>query len=81
MPHPLRLQAGGQVVYSIPVIIFQDDVSANRSKQWNKHHVIYLSNAALPRKAMNHESNVRFVGSSPHANPLEMMACIKEMCE
>lgn len=81
MPHPLRQQAAGRKVYSVPLIIFQDDVSANRTKQWNKHHVVYVSNAALPRKELNRASNVKFVGSSPHAKPLEMMGCVMQMCE
>ncbi|CAE6511279.1 unnamed protein product [Rhizoctonia solani] len=78
--HPMRSIAAGRAVYSVPLIVFQDDVSANRSKQWNKHHVIYISNASLPRKEMNREVNVRFIGSSPHAKPLEMMACVISMC-
>ena len=49
MPHPLHAKADGQMVYTVPVIIFMDDASANISKQWNKHIVVYLSNAGLPR--------------------------------
>ncbi|KAG9120870.1 hypothetical protein FRC07_003415 [Ceratobasidium sp. 392] len=59
----------------------KDDVSANRTKQWNKHHVIYSSNAALPRKELNKPRNIRFVGSSPYSKPLEMMRCVRNMCE
>jgi hypothetical protein len=81
LPHPLRRIANGRPVYSVPLIIFQDDVSANRSKQWNKHYVIYMSNAALPRKEMNKKVNIKFVGSSPHAQPLDMMGCVMQMCE
>ncbi|KAG9088201.1 hypothetical protein FRC07_012637, partial [Ceratobasidium sp. 392] len=81
MPHPLRQQAAGREVYSEPLIVFQDDVSANRTKQWNKHHVVYASNAALPREELNKASNVKFVCSSPHAQPLEMMRCMMQMCE
>ncbi|KAG8725158.1 hypothetical protein FRC09_007147 [Ceratobasidium sp. 395] len=81
MPHPLRRQADGREVYSVPLIVFQDDVSANRTKQWNKHHVVYASNAALPREELNRASNVKFVCSSPHAQPLEMMGCVMQMCE
>ncbi|KAB5589914.1 Glutamate receptor 3,4 [Ceratobasidium theobromae] len=81
MPHPLCVQANSRIVYSIPLIIFQDDVSANRSKQWNKHHVIYMSNGALPRKELNKPANIKFVGSSPTAAPLDMMECVKQMCE
>jgi hypothetical protein len=48
MPHLLCAKANGQMVYTVPVIIFMDDASANVSKQWNKHIVVYLSNAGLP---------------------------------
>ena len=66
------------MVYSVPLIIFMDDVSRNISKQWNKHHAIYMSNANLPRKMLEKEFCVRFVTSSPHAVPMELMRAMKE---
>ncbi|KAF8546401.1 hypothetical protein OG21DRAFT_1427122 [Imleria badia] len=48
MPNSLREKSGGQMVYTVPLIVFMDDVSGNISKQWNKHHVIYVSNGLLP---------------------------------
>ena len=74
MPSPLRKKANRCMVYSVPLIIFMDDVSGNISKQWNKHHVIYMSNANLSRKMIKKEFCVRFVVSSPHAAPMELMA-------
>lgn len=73
MPNPLRTKSGGRLVLTVPLIIFMDDVSANVSKQWNKHHVIYMSNASMPREMLEKEFCVRFVSSSPHAAPLELM--------
>jgi len=73
MPHPLRAVAGERMVYSIPLVIFIDDVSGNRSKQWNKHFSCYMSNGALPRTKLESEFHVRFVATSPHATPLEIM--------
>lgn len=73
MPHPLCDVAKGRMVYSIPLIIFEDDVSGNRSKQWNKHYSCYMSNGALPRTKLDNEFHVRFVATSPHATPLEIM--------
>ncbi|KAF8256788.1 hypothetical protein EI94DRAFT_1849401 [Lactarius quietus] len=64
MPHPLRAKADGRMVYTVPVIIFMDDASANISKQWNKHIVVYLSNAGLPREMLDKEFCTRFVTSS-----------------
>ncbi|KAG1722393.1 uncharacterized protein EDB91DRAFT_1240223 [Suillus paluster] len=43
------------MVYTIPLIIFMDDMSGNISKQWNKHHTIYMSNANLPREMLEKE--------------------------
>jgi hypothetical protein len=79
LPHPLRLKAHGRPVYSIPFIVFQDDVSGARTKQYNKHNVCYMSNAALPRTELNKTSNIRFVGSSTTCAPLEMMEGLTTM--
>ncbi|KAH9015519.1 hypothetical protein EDB85DRAFT_2076338 [Lactarius pseudohatsudake] len=53
------------MVYTVPVILFMDDASANISKQWNKHIVVYLSNAGLPREMLDKEFCIKFVTSSP----------------
>lgn len=66
------------MVYTVPLIIFMDDVSGNISKQWNKHHTIYMSNANLPREMLEKEFFVRFVTSSPHAAPMELMRAMKD---
>lgn len=78
MPNPLREKSGGRMVLTVPLIIFMDDVSGNISKQWNKHHVVYMSNALMPREMLENEFCVRFVSSSPHAAPLELMRGVKE---
>lgn len=77
-PNPLREKFNGRMVYAVPLIIFMDDVSGNVSKQWNKHHAIYMSNANLPREMLEKEFFVRFVTSSPHAAPMELMRAMKE---
>ncbi|KAG1731926.1 hypothetical protein EDB19DRAFT_1896866 [Suillus lakei] len=66
------------MVYSVPLIIFMDDISGNISKQWNKHHAIYMSNANLPHEMLEKEFFVRFVSSSPHAPPMELMRAMRE---
>ena len=73
MPHPLHEKAKSRMVYSVPIIIFMDDVSANVSKQWNKHFVIYISNANMLREMIEKEFCIRFVTSSPFASPMELM--------
>ncbi|KAG8703439.1 hypothetical protein FRC08_002841 [Ceratobasidium sp. 394] len=81
MPHPLRTIAGSRPVYSVPLIVFMDDASGNVSKQWNKHWSCYLSNAALPREELQSEYNVRFVATSSHASPSELMEGIRASIE
>ncbi|KAG1735638.1 uncharacterized protein EDB91DRAFT_1250472 [Suillus paluster] len=78
VPNPLRTKSQGRMVYSVPLIIFMDDVSGNISKQWNKHHAIYMSNANLPREMLEKEFCIRFVTSSPHAAPMEMMSAMQD---
>jgi hypothetical protein len=81
MPNPLRAIAGSRPIYSIPLIIFMDDASGNTSKQWNKHWTCYLSNAALPREILQAEYNVRFVTTSTHATPSELIHGVRVSIE
>ena len=78
MPNPLRAKANGRMAYSVPLIIFLDDVSGNISKQWNKHHVIYMSNALLPREMLDKQVSVQFCSASPHASPIELMHALRD---
>ena len=66
------------MIYTVPLIIFMDDISGNISKQWNKHFVIYMLNANLPCKMSNKQFFVHFVSSSLHAAPMELMHAMKE---
>ncbi|KAH9009910.1 hypothetical protein EDB84DRAFT_1280183 [Lactarius hengduanensis] len=66
------------MVYTVPVILFMDDASANISKQWNKHIVVYLSNAGLPREMLDKEFCIKFVTSSPNASPMELMRAVRD---
>ncbi|KAJ6622345.1 hypothetical protein B0H10DRAFT_2342221 [Mycena sp. CBHHK59/15] len=81
MPHSLREKAGLRMVYSIPLAVFIDDVSGNKSKQWNKHFSCYMSNGALPRTKLENEFHVRFVTTSPFASPLEIMQGVRASIE
>ncbi|KAG1879856.1 hypothetical protein F4604DRAFT_1923063 [Suillus subluteus] len=50
----------------------------SNGRMWNKHHAIYMSNANLLREMLKKEFFVRFVTSSPHAAPMELMRAMKE---
>ncbi|KAG9098244.1 hypothetical protein FRC06_006616 [Ceratobasidium sp. 370] len=62
MPHPLRTIA--------------DDVSGGVSKQWNKYIACYMSNAAIPREALQKELNVRYVGATNQMSASELLSGI-----
>ncbi|KAG2336391.1 hypothetical protein BDR05DRAFT_978801 [Suillus weaverae] len=63
----MRAKSQGRMVYSAPLIIFMGN-----------HHAIYMSNANLPREMLEKEFCIRFVMSSPHAAPMEMMSAMQE---
>ncbi|KAI0263371.1 hypothetical protein BC834DRAFT_997123 [Gloeopeniophorella convolvens] len=78
MPHPTHIRAKGRPFFCVWIKLWGDDVSGNRSKQWNKHWNWYLAHAGIPKQLLNQEYFVRFVSTSPHAGILEQGAGICE---
>lgn len=76
MPNPDRILAAGLEWECPPLIAFIDDVSGNSSKQWNVHYSCYMSNGGLPRAEIEKTRNIRFVSTSPHASPMEIIAAV-----
>lgn len=79
LPHPLRVRANGRAVYAVHIKLWSDDVSGNRSKQWNKHYNWCWTHAGLPQRLQHQEYFVRFLSTSPHATPLEQSEAIQKM--
>ncbi|KAJ6623010.1 hypothetical protein B0H10DRAFT_1787361, partial [Mycena sp. CBHHK59/15] len=73
--------AEGDDLYVVMVPIWVDDVSGNKSKQYNKHINMYLANSNLPGQLLQQEYFVRFVSTSPHATSLEQFSAIKEQIQ
>ncbi|KAL4065827.1 hypothetical protein J3A83DRAFT_4098845, partial [Scleroderma citrinum] len=69
------------LIYSVPIIVFIDDISGNKSKQWNKHFSCYMSNGALPHEKLDQEFHVHFVATSPSASPLEVTQRVHKAIE
>jgi hypothetical protein len=79
MPIPYRaLVNEDEELLVIWVPLWSDDVSANRSKQFNKHLNIYMANGNLPGTLLQQEFFVHFVSTSAHASTPEQMSAVLE---
>ncbi|EJU02091.1 hypothetical protein DACRYDRAFT_21873 [Dacryopinax primogenitus] len=76
-----RQRARGRRVYSIPIMVWVDDVSGNVSKMWNKHLVLCASTLGLPRRMLDESGNIYFIGTSTFAGALELMEAVVRMTE
>ena len=56
----------------LPLILFSDDTSGNRSKKWHKFESWYLSFAGLPHHLNSRIENINFVCSFDSVSPLDM---------
>ncbi|KAF8147592.1 hypothetical protein K438DRAFT_1910535 [Mycena galopus ATCC 62051] len=79
-PHPIRNTAKGRPVFVLRVMPW-DDVSGNRSKQYNAHMNMYLANINIPHKLLAQEYFVRFCATSPHASSLEQFDALSADCK
>ncbi|KAI0692829.1 hypothetical protein BC835DRAFT_1276958 [Cytidiella melzeri] len=73
MPHPVRLKAQGRPTFTLGLMSWADDVSGNRSKQYNAHTNVYAVNLNLPHCKLQQEYFVRFSSTSPTAGALEQL--------
>ncbi|TEB36454.1 hypothetical protein FA13DRAFT_1600926, partial [Coprinellus micaceus] len=71
--NPWRVKSGGAPVVALPLWMYCDDTSGNKSKKWNKHNSWLFTLAGLPRREVMKESNVHFLATSNLAPPLEML--------
>ena len=62
--HPTKHLAGGRKTLTLPIVIFSDETSGNRSKKWNKLETYSFFLAGLPRKEVTKFSNINFICAS-----------------
>ncbi|KAJ7442085.1 hypothetical protein B0H11DRAFT_1749386 [Mycena galericulata] len=76
IPNRFRAIDKGEDLFTVWVPVWADDVSAARSKQYQKHLNVYTANAKLPGRLLQQEYFVRFVSTSPHAGALEQLKVV-----
>lgn len=73
MPHPVRKVAKGRPTFTLGMMAWADDVSGNRTKQYNAHTNVYVANINLPHKKLQQEYFIRFCSTSQDASALEQL--------
>lgn len=76
MPNPLRKIAKNRPLYTVLIKLWCDDVSGNKSKQWNKHINWCWIHVGIPQLLQNQEYFVRFISTSTKANAIEQGSAI-----
>jgi hypothetical protein len=57
-------QNPGRQTLTLPLVIFSDEKSGNRSKKWNQIKTYSMFLASLPRKEITKFSNIHFICAS-----------------
>ncbi|CAK5262380.1 unnamed protein product [Mycena citricolor] len=65
-------------LFVVMVSPWADDVSGNRSKQYNKHMNMYTGNGCLPGRLLQQEFHMHFLSSSPHATSPEQFSAFRD---
>lgn len=71
-PHWLKAVASGKSIVMLPLVLFTDDTSGNKSKQWNKFDSWCLRFAGLPMKEVSKLHNIHLLTCSNQCGVLEM---------
>jgi hypothetical protein len=72
LPNPWREKANGRIIRHVPVNMYCDDTSGNKSKKWNKHISYYFTLSGLPPNLSNQQFNCHFLCTSNIAGALDL---------
>lgn len=69
----LDIQDHRYPIYTLPVNLFMDDTSANKSKKWKALHCVQMQLAGLPKVLKQDPQTVKFISASTDVPILEMV--------
>ena len=75
-PHSMKEKAAGRPVIMIPLVLFSDDTSGNKSKKWHKFDSWSVMLAGLSRHENSKISNLHFCCCSDVVSAMEMSGAI-----
>ncbi|KAF7361103.1 hypothetical protein MSAN_01141900 [Mycena sanguinolenta] len=79
MPNKMRqLVNDNEDLFVVMVSPWADDVSGNKSKQYNKHMNVYAQNGCLPVQLLQQEYHMHYVSTSLHASSAEQFAALRD---
>jgi hypothetical protein len=75
-PHPMKEKSAGRPVVMLPLVMFTDDTSGNKSKKWHKFDSFSIMIAGLPRHERSKIQNIHFCCCSDAISAVEMTEAI-----
>ena len=60
-PIPIRTQANGRPVVVVPLLLYSDDLSGNRTEKWNCLNAWCLMLAGLPKQLNAQHGNIHLM--------------------
>ncbi|KAJ7690611.1 hypothetical protein B0H14DRAFT_2420329 [Mycena olivaceomarginata] len=82
MPNEMRKLVGeDEDLFVVMASPWADDVSGNKSKQYNKHMNMYTGNGCLPGRLLQQEYHVHYVSTSPNASSAEQFAAFRDQVQ
>ncbi|OAV89021.1 hypothetical protein PTTG_28844 [Puccinia triticina 1-1 BBBD Race 1] len=77
-PNEWSKKAGGKILRNVPITLYSDNTSGNKSKKWNKHISYYFTLSGLPPKISNQQFNCHFLCTTNITGPLELGEMVVE---
>ena len=60
-PYKLKEKAAGKPMVMLPLILYSDDTSGNKSKKWHQFNTWSVLLAGLPQKVNSQLTNIHFL--------------------